>query len=95
MKAEDRTKLPLLTCKHFKIGKTGMSLEERLKNSDYNGIYSHITELHSSSNIEEISRLERDLIFRFQNDSRCDNVRTTNKDEMRESGKYILYLVWE
>jgi len=87
--------IPLLTCKHFKIGKTGMSLQERLNEPDYNGTYSYIKKLHSSSSITEISRLERDLILRFMNDYRCDNVRTTDKDEMRESGKYILYLVWK
>lgn len=95
MKVENRIRMFLSACKHFKIGKTGMCLQERLNEPDYNGTYSYIKELHSSCSIEEISRLECDLIHRFQDDSRCDNVRTTDKDDMRESGRYVLYLVWK
>lgn len=47
----------------FKIGKTGDTCDERFAN--YNDEYDDIISLHESSDKDEISRLEADLINMF------------------------------
>lgn len=79
---------------HFKIGKTGQTLDDRYNNSSYKVDYNGISPLHVSENPDEISQLEADLIENFIGDPKCDNDRTTDKDDMTSSERYTLYLVW-
>lgn len=82
-------------CREFRIGKTGMTKEERFNEPDYRDTYSNIIELYSSDDKDEISRLERDLILRFEKDEKCDNERKTDQDDMRDSERYTLYMVYK
>lgn len=79
---------------HFKIGKTGQTLEDRFSKSTYKEDYKGIIPVHVSDDPDEISQLEADLIENFKDNPKCDNNRTTDKDEMTESDKYTLYVVW-
>lgn len=85
---------PLSTCRNFKIGITGIGLEERLKQPDYRDTYSNIKKLYSSEKHQTISRLERDLVSKYKNDPKYDNSTTIDRDTLKNSSKYILYLVW-
>jgi len=80
--------------KNFKIGKTGKTKEERFSESDYNGVYDDIDVVYTSQDSDFVSRMEADLIEEFQDNPKCDNIRTTDKDEMSESDKYSVYVVW-
>lgn len=80
--------------KSFKIGKTGMSIEDRFGEPDYNGVYDEIHSVYSSDDQDFASRMEADLIGEFKDNQKCDNVRTTDKDDMTDSEKYSVYVVW-
>ena len=83
---------------HFKIGKTGQTIDDRFNKSTYKDDYKGIIPLHTSEDPDEISQLEADLIEEFKSNSKydsiCDNERTTDKDEMKDSDSYALYMVW-
>lgn len=92
--ATDYMKSLAAKVKHFKIGKTGMTLDERYGEPDYNGVYDDIDEIYSSADSEMVSRMEADMIEEFKDYPNCDNIRTTDRDEMTDSGKYSVYVVW-
>lgn len=79
----------------FKIGKTGMAIEDRFAEPDYNGVYDDIDEVYSSTDSEKVSQMEADLIEEFKDYFNCDNKRTTDKDEMADSDEYHVYVVWK
>lgn len=83
---------------HFKIGKTGQTTDDRFNKSTYKDDYKGILPLHTSEDPDEISLLEADLIEEFKSNSKydsiCDNERITDKDEMKDSDRYTLYMVW-
>lgn len=79
---------------NFKIGKTGMSIENRFGEPDYNGVYDEICSVYSSEDPDFVSRMEADLIEEFKNNKKCDNIRTTDQDDMADSEEYSVYVVW-
>ena len=83
--------------KSFKIGKTGMSLEDRLSEPDYNGKYDHILPLIKGTNPDIISGYESSLIDAFIEEEKCDNDKNGNQsegDRMVDAKYYYVYLVW-
>ena len=80
--------------KNFKIGKTGMSIENRFSEPDYNGVYDDIDSVYSSDDFDFVSRMEADLIEEFKDNMKCDNIRTTDQDDMTDSEEYFVYVVW-
>lgn len=78
----------------FKIGKTGKTKEERFSEPDYDGVYDDIEVVYTSQDADFVSKMEADLIEEFQGNPKCDNIRTTDKDEMSESKEYSVYVVW-
>ena len=80
---------------NFKIGKTGMTIEDRFAEPDYDGVYDDIDTVFTSDDPDEVSRMEADLIEEFKGHANCDNIRTTEKDEMTESDEYSVYVVWK
>lgn len=80
----------------FKIGKTGQTIDDRYSKSTYKDEYKGIVSIYTSENPDEISRLEADLNKEFKKHPKCDNDRTTEKDDMTDSeGEYTLYIVWK
>ena len=80
----------------FKIGKTGQTVDDRYSKSTYKDEYKGIVPIYSSEDSDEISRLEADLNKEFKKHPKCDNDRTTDKDDMTDSeGDYTLYVVWK
>jgi hypothetical protein len=81
----------------FKIGKTGMALEERLSKPDYAGKYNHIVSLIKGTNPDIISNYESSLIDTFIEEEKCDNEKDGSQsegDRMVEAKYYYVYLVW-
>lgn len=80
----------------FKIGKIGDTCDERLAN--YNGEYDKIISLHESSDKDEISRLEADLINMFIHNNKCMNEKdgedSINDPMTDENNNYIVYMVY-
>ena len=85
-------------CTSFKIGKTGMTLEERGNSPDYADKYKWIEPLYESSNPDDISQMEAHLINNYINYSKCDNEKngvSSIHDEMKDGAeKYYVYIVW-
>lgn len=86
-------------CTSFKIGKTGMTLEERGNSSDYASKYKWIQEVFASKDPTEVSQMEAHLINHYINYSKCDNEKngvSSIHDEMKDGAeKYYVYLVWK
>lgn len=82
----------------FKIGKSGMTAEERFSEPDYNGEYDGIVEVYASSSADNISRMEASLIECFKNHEKCDNIKdgdSSASDTMASSSEYIVYVVYK
>jgi hypothetical protein len=86
-------------CTSFKIGKTGMTLEERGNSSDYASKYKWIQEVFASKDPTEVSQMEAHLINHYINYSKCDNEKngvSSIHDEMKDGAeKYYVYIVWK
>jgi hypothetical protein len=86
-------------CTSFKIGKTGMTLEERGNSSDYASKYKWIQEVFASKDPTEVSQMEAHLINNYINYSKCDNEKngvSSIHDEMKDGAeKYYIYIVWK
>ena len=85
-------------CTSFKIGKTGMTLEERGNSPDYAGKYKWIKQLYESSDPDDVSQMEAHLINHYINYSKCDNEKngvSSIHDEMKDGAEnYYVYIVW-
>ena len=85
-------------CTSFKIGKTGMTLEERGNSPDYANKYRWIQEVFVSKDPNEVSQMEAHLINHYINYSKCDNEKdgvSSIHDEMKDGAdKYYVYIVW-
>lgn len=95
-KAAARIKEIRQTCSVYKIGKTGMLLEERLKEPDYNGVYDAIEPVYESNSKEMCSYAEAHLIDAFIDDSKCNNEKDGEHsigDEMKDNPPYYVYVV--
>ena len=82
----------------FKIGKSGMTAEERFSEPDYNGEYDGIVEVYASSSADNVSRMEASLIECFKNYEKCDNIKdgdSSVNDTMASSSEYIVYVVYK
>lgn len=86
-------------CTSFKIGKTGMTLEERGNSPDYANKYRWIQEVFASKDPNEVSQMEAHLINTYINWARCDNEKDgvlSIHDEMKDGAeKYYVYIVWK
>lgn len=86
-------------CTSFKIGKTGMTLEERGNSSDYASKYKWIQEVFASKDPTEVSQMEVHLINHYINYSKCDNEKngvSSIHDEIKDGAdKYYVYIVWK
>lgn len=86
-------------CTSFKIGKTGMTLEERGNSSDYASKYKWIQEVFASKDPTEVSQMEAHLINHYINYSKCDNEKngvSSIHDEIKDGAdKYYVYIVWK
>jgi hypothetical protein len=86
-----------IKCSHFKIGKTGETIEERGNQPDYQK-YDSIQCLYTDISDEFISMLEKifidDFIDHPNNDNEKDGGQSMN-DNMTESSEYHLYIVWK
>ena len=85
-------------CTSFKIGKTGMTLEERGNSSDYASKYKWIQEVFASKDPTEVSQMEAHLINTYINWACCDNKKdgaASIDDHMSDDAtKYYVYIVW-
>ena len=82
----------------FKIGKSGMTAEERFSEPDYNGEYDGIEVVYESPSSDNVSRMEASLINVFKNHEKCDNIKDGDcsvNDTMADSDKYIVYVVYK
>ena len=82
----------------FKIGKSGMTAEERFNEPDYNGEYDGIVEVYESTSADNVSKMEASLIDCFKNNEKCDNVKdgdSSVNDTMATSSEYIVYVVYK
>lgn len=86
-------------CTSFKIGKTGMTLEERGNSPDYANKYRWIQEVFASKDPNEVSQMEAHLINTYINWARCDNEKdgaASIYDHMSDDAtKYYVYIVWK
>lgn len=83
---------------HFKIGKTGNTVEERSAQSDYIDEYDGITKLYVSSSKTLVDRMEAALIERFKLDRKCDNNKGGSQslnDDMADSKRFVVYMVFK
>lgn len=84
-------------CKHFKVGKTGETVQDRGNQPDYQE-YDNIQSLFASSSSEFISTLEMKYINRFKDHPKNDNDKDGRQslfDNMADSEEYHLYIVWK
>jgi len=84
------------TCSSFKIGKTGMLLEKRLQEPDYNGVYDAIDPVYEAYSKEVCSYAEAELIDKFINDPQCDNEKDGEHsigDNLKDTPPYYVYVV--
>lgn len=88
-------------CTHFKIGKTGQSLEDRFSAKEYQDNYDHIEELDSSDDEKEISDIEGKCIDRAMKlfPNKCDNKKggeDSLEDQMKDDAStYRVYIVYK
>ena len=85
-------------CTSFKIGKTGMTLEERGNLPDYANKYRWIQEVFAGKDPNEVSQMEAHLINTYINWACCDNEKdgaASIYDHMSDDAtKYYVYIVW-
>lgn len=82
----------------FKIGKSGMTAEERFNEPDYNGEYDDIKVVYESTSADNVSKMESSLINFFMDNEKCDNIKDgegSANDTMADSDKYIVYVVYK
>lgn len=82
----------------FKIGKSGMTAEERFSEPDYNGVYDDIKVVYKSTSADNVSKMEAALIEYFKNNKKCDNIKDGKcsvNDSMTDSDEYIVYVVYK
>ena len=82
----------------FKIGKSGVTAEERFSEPDYNGIYNDIMVVYESSSADNVSKMEASLIDFFKDNEKCENIKDGDgsvKDTMVPSKEYIVYVVYK
>lgn len=83
---------------HFKIGKTGNTVDERSAQSDYCNKYDGIVELYVTSSKTLVSRMEASLIEYFKSDPECDNDKGGSQslnDEVADSARFVVYMVFK
>lgn len=83
---------------HFKIGKTGNTVDKRSAQSDYCDEYDGIAELYVSSSKTLVSRMEAALIEYFKLDPKCDNDKGGSQslnDEVADSKRFVVYMVFK
>lgn len=84
-------------CKHFKVGKTGESIQDRGNQPDYQD-YDNIQSLFVSNSSAIISALEKKYINSFKDYLNNDNDKDGRQslfDKMTNSNEYHLYIVWK
>lgn len=84
------------SCKNFKVGKTGETIQDRGNQPDYQD-YDNIQSLYSSNSSALISTLEKTFINRFKDYTNNDNDKGGRQslfDKMTDSDVYHLYVVW-
>ena len=82
----------------FKIGKSGMTAEERFSEPDYNGVYDDIMVVYESSFADNVSKMEASLIKCFIDNEKCENIKDGEgsvNDTMADSDEYIVYVVYK
>ena len=82
----------------FKIGKSGMTAEERFSEPDYNGEYDGIVEVYANQSADNVSQMEASLINYFRDNKKCDNDKdgdSSASDTMTSSSEYIVYVVYK
>ena len=81
----------------FKIGKSGMTAEERFSEPNYNGVYDDIKVVYESPSADNVSKMEAALIEYLKNNKKCDNIKDGKgsvNDTMADSDEYIVYVVY-
>lgn len=84
-------------CKHFKLGKTGETIQDRGNQPDYQD-YDNIQSLVASNSSALISTLEKKYINMFKDYPKNDNDKDGRQslfDKMADSEEYHLYVVWK
>ena len=84
-------------CEHFKVGKTGESIQDRGNQPDYQD-YLNIQSLFVSNSSAIISALEKKYITIFKDYPNNDNDKDGRQslfDKMANSDEYHLYIVWK
>lgn len=84
-------------CDHFKIGKTGETIQGRGNQSDYQD-YDFIQSLFESNLNALISTYEKEFIDKFKDHPKNDNDKEGRQslfDKMTGSDTYHLYVVWK
>ena len=82
----------------FKIGKSGVTAEERFSEPDYNGIYNNIMVVYESPSADNVSKMEASLIDSFKDNEKCENIKDGDgsvNDNMTTSSEYIVYVVYK
>ena len=97
-KADAKAKVETIeaNCSHFKVGKAGEKLDDRLNQPDYNDTYSNIEEIFSTPYKEKASAMEAYLIDEFISHHKCDNKKDGDEsinDTMADSDTYYVYVV--
>lgn len=85
-------------CEKFKIGKTGLKLEDRKSQPDYKDTYDNIDDVYQTSSKDEASEMEAYLIDEFEHCEKCQNKKDGDQslnDEMADSDTYFVYVVWK
>ena len=83
-------------CASYKIGKTGMLLEDRLNEPDYRDVYTAIEPVYESNSKEMCGFAEAQLIDAFINDPRCDNQKNGEHslgDNLSDNSPFYVYVV--
>lgn len=84
-------------CEHFKIGKTGETIQDRGNQPSYQD-YDCIQSLFESNSAALISTLEKNFINKFKDHPKNDNDKGGRQslfDKMTDSDAYHLYIVWK
>lgn len=94
---EDSINVIAQGCKHFKVGKTGETIQDRGNQPDYQE-YDNIQSLFASNSSALISTLEKEYINMFNDHPKNDNDKDGKQslfDKMADSEEYHLYVVWK
>ena len=88
----DSFELELKKIEHFKIGKTGQTVEDRYS-QEYADDYDYCKIIGSAKEASVIDNFEKYMIERFKGKPNCDNEQIGG-GEMTKSDKYIVYLMY-